>query len=71
MAKDKQKCKFRLANWMMQQRVREEYTWHNIVKALLHYAIFLATWLAILLRHKLHKSLPTVTCSEMQFLLLS
>ena len=34
------------------------------VKALLHQAIFLATCLTILLRHKLHESLPSVTCSE-------
>ena len=34
------------------------------IKALLHYAIFLANCLAILLRHKLPESLPSVTCSE-------
>ena len=33
-------------------------------KALLHLAIFLATRLAILLRHKLHESLLSVTCPE-------
>ena len=35
-----------------------------IIKALLHVhkAIFLETCLAILLRHKLHESLPSVTC---------
>ena len=36
------------------------------LKALLHYAIFLATCLAIApLRYKLHGSLPSVTCPEM------
>ena len=36
------------------------------LKALLQYAIFLGPCLAIhvLLRHKLHESLPRVTCSE-------
>ena len=37
------------------------------VKALLHYAIFLtATYFAMLLGHKLHESLPSVTCPEMK-----
>ena len=35
-------------------------------KALLHSTSFLSTWLAILLRHKLHDSLPSITCSEMK-----
>ena len=34
-------------------------------KALLHWAILLATGLAILMRHKMHESLPSVTCPEM------
>ena len=32
------------------------------IKALIHWAIFLVTSLAILLRHKLHESLLSVTC---------
>ena len=46
-----------------------------VLKALPHKAIFLANCLAILLRHKLHESLPGVTYPETNmssnFLLLS
>ena len=37
---------------------------HLHVKVLLYCAIFLATCLTILLRHKWHESLPSVTCPE-------
>ena len=36
------------------------------LKALLHKTIFLATFLAILLRHKLQEPLTSVTCPEMK-----
>ena len=36
----------------------------KLFKALSHQAIFLATCLAILLRHKFHEPLPSVTCPE-------
>ena len=49
--------------WLITEPKNKKPT-ENSVKALLHWAIFLATCLAILLQHKLHESLPCVTCPE-------
>ena len=52
--------------WAKQkQRLLSNLKQHSF-KALLHSTSFLSTWLAILLRHKLHDSLPSITCSEMK-----